>query len=1326
MAAKRYAVVLSDVHIGNGAPTCWYQSAVHDRQLTDALAWILARREVIREVVLLGDLFDVWTYPPSQRPPSMSEIIAANGTLLRSSGALAAVVRALPGQVRLLLGNHDGTLTRADIDTLNRSLGGDASRGERIELIQAPCRVVTGASGARTVFSHGHHWCMFNAPDARSRWNTIPVGHFVTRAIGYQLSKTLKPGETAADRRESGSPNGVNLGAALASWNRRDDLAAFLLSYICRVTGMPETERIVMPGGSTTTVQEAKRVYNGLFAKWVKSEGRALDAMRAAAADWSGEDLAWFAQRLALRTASDLAVMGHTHAPVGGLTVSPTNYVNSGYECVARPDASTKQFTFTQVDLETATAQVLAVTTAGVVPARAPAMPSVIRRPWMDYSCYARIENRSDRPLRLVRWSKDASSYWVVPPPLWIQPRSRADIWVQDTIGTRGSGGRFTYSDGTRTLEFALACPTGVSSNVVRSPVPGFRTRTGSSPWRTGGVNWFGHPVQARFFVEAVRPAGLVPAAGRPRGEAEVHDFELPPATGGGPIAARILWPALGFPAVIAPRPAPQGPPGAQHSLCVLLLTDRPTLTAEDAARHLRIVPWDQRTRRQVGPTFGPSELTVRSGARLERPQNDNHGAAVVFGGDRYESSIAASLSLAVRGFYAKQGLRHLHEIRVSEQASGRLADGQYHVLWNGSTPSGLSDEMRMLVDRFAVPRRKGLPAKTEAEKFWLRHNLGFLIDEYRCEYGALHPPYREPQKRFTEVLHPVFVRRETGSLKIAHLTDTHVDVRNDVYEENLRLAPSPPMWTAGGQLFHQGVPVQFNNWNRSFCRLYEDAKRDAKAILITGDLIDYGRGHMGLVNGGRHRHELGRDDRYHVDRNWFLLYYLLAAGGRYTEPVYTSLGNHDWRINPYPPFAPETPGPTSFVHNYERFDNPVRRESLKEILRIAHGPGHDKAFAYPDLDLSRIARGAVGYAAGNLDFPGSPVHTVVDSVLWYLLLINPFLDYAFPHPGGQQVLMLDWAEQEELFNTAKPGGPRAASSLTPLQEWHVKAFVGSAGRAKLIGIHAPPLGPYPAVDRRRPAARREDLQAGPPHVPAGGQRKGRPAHDHGDPVGERALSHLGRVRLLRAPAGLVHPRGRERRLRRPHGPLGPHPSLRPARRLFPRGRSPDASDAVGEPRGGAGRQGGQGVEAQEPPVAALRQHDVRRAAGQLLRRPVARRGSGLVAGDARRGRDDRVRVPPAAPDPAAARTAAADTRGGPLLAALRGMSHDRPPGGIDAPPGWISSDDVSAQRAGRRVARRRQRVRARATSYPVSSPRPLGAPAAASRRTPAGRSSPR
>jgi hypothetical protein len=535
-------------------------------------------------------------------------------------------------------------------------------------------------------------------------------------------------------------------------------------------------------------------------------------------------------------------------------------------------------------------------------------------------------------------------------------------------------------------------------------------------------------------------------------------------------IAARILWPALGFPAVIAPRPAPQGPSGVQHSLCLLLLSDRPALTAEDAARHVRIVPWDERTRRQAAPAFRASELTVRSGATLERPQRDKQGRAVSFGGDRYERCIVASLSRAVRDFYARQGLRHLHEIRVSEAASGRLADGQYHVLWNGSTASGPSDEMRLLVDRFAVPRRGRLTADTEAERRWLQQNRQFLIDEYRFDYGALHPPHQaeDPQRRYTEVLHPVFVRREPGSLRIAHITDTHVDVRSDVYEANLRKAPAAAqMWSSRGQLFHQGVPVQFNNWNRSFACLYGDAKRDARAILLTGDLIDYGRGHVGLINGGRHRHELGLDHRYHPDRNWFLFYYLLASGGRYTQPVYTSLGNHDWRLNPYPPFAPGAPNPEALIHNYKRFDNAARRGSLKRIIEIAHGPGHDKKLIYPTIDLATVGRAAFHYAAGNLDIPGSPLHTTTESVIWYLLLINPFLDYAFPHPGGQQVLMLDWAEDEKLFDYDEPRtwrgfGERPANSLTPLQQWHVDSFVRSTGRAKVIGVHAPVLGPFP------------------------------------------------------------------------------------------------------------------------------------------------------------------------------------------------------------------------------------------------------------------------
>ena len=38
-----------------------------------------------------------------------------------------------------------------------------------------------------------------------------------------------------------------------------------------------------------------------------------------------------------------------------------------------------------------------------------------------------------------------------------------------------------------------------------------------------------------------------------------------------------------------------------------------------------------------------------------------------------------------------------------------------------------------------------------------------------------------------------------------------------------------------------------YNNWNRSFVRVYDDAKRDSDVVLLTGDLIDYGRGHWGV-----------------------------------------------------------------------------------------------------------------------------------------------------------------------------------------------------------------------------------------------------------------------------------------------------------------------------------------------------------------------------------------------------------------------------------------------------------------------------------------------
>jgi hypothetical protein len=114
-----------------------------------------------------------------------------------------------------------------------------------------------------------------------------------------------------------------------------------------------------------------------------------------------------------------------------------------------------------------------------------------------------------------------------------------------------------------------------------------------------------------------------------------------------------------------------------------------------------------------------------------------------------------------------------------------------------------------------------------------------------------------------------------------------------------------------------------------------------------------------------------------------------------------------------------------------------------------------------------------------TMNVEGTPSQTTVASVEWYLLSINPFFDYAFTLPNQHRVLMLDWAELENvLFPIIEKGrsrpymvwqaseaadpGPKAKSSVTPLQQNLVTGFLKMPGHSKVIGVHAPPIGPYP------------------------------------------------------------------------------------------------------------------------------------------------------------------------------------------------------------------------------------------------------------------------
>jgi hypothetical protein len=514
---------------------------------------------------------------------------------------------------------------------------------------------------------------------------------------------------------------------------------------------------------------------------------------------------------------------------------------------------------------------------------------------------------------------------------------------------------------------------------------------------------------------------------------------------------ARILWPALGFPEVVTAGPGQD----SATAIDILFVSEVPPsqMTAEIVAHHLRYVPWSDRHTRYQEPHPGNSflasqievkEVPIVAGDALSHQLHFAHGG------------VQAGLAKSVLSFYKKAGLEYLYEARVAAAASfgSPTKMVQYQLFWinrkRSDTSRHISDEMRMLIEKHAKKTRFGNDGVPQLKYMEKSNSTSGFLDEYEFDYnraGGGAGPER------TEVLHPLFVLPpgKQAHLDVGHLTDMHVDIRIDRLPE--MLAPA--------------ARKKYNNFNDNFVELYEDARKYCDALLMTGDLVDYGRGYYGRPsttydssgNQTSRKHNFGSDNSYWRDRNWFLFYKLLASGDKtYAKPVYTILGNHDWRLHPYHSLASDGPSPEDYG---------LTRKELED----AHGPtegGHG---------------GNTWYGPDTLD--STPVYTAIESIKWYLLLINPFLDYTFTYPGEYPMLMLDWAKNEKLimardehpdpskikkdflqdtlakFNRTKVPSPIARDSLSTLQKNLVGWFCKHKAKAKIFGIHAPIVGAY-------------------------------------------------------------------------------------------------------------------------------------------------------------------------------------------------------------------------------------------------------------------------
>lgn len=381
MAARRL-VYLSDVHIGANAPVNWYQQSVHEPYLAAVLTYLRDTASEIDELIVLGDLFDLWTYLPTQRPASFNDVLLANPKIFGGAGEaglLREVLAALGDRATFMNGNHDMTVTQADLNQISGKNGAVLQRID--QMTYAP-----KGGGGKVVCTHGHIFSVFCAPFAGGLLGTLPIGYFVTRLAAQwdkqQIDENPHKYRSVADMPNAGTPTGwsfsrKNVDRILDGiLHGQEGLAELLFDVIIGDSADKQRrQKFIMPNGGAPDAPNAydlaRTTYKDSYDAWVAWADRYPDIFGDPTFDPPGpfalgkvdfdDSLLHFAKILG--ESHKVVVMGHTHAPEDERDTpryihpfEKSLYVNCGFNCPSKPDMfrpdNPKHPTFVELEVD--------------------------------------------------------------------------------------------------------------------------------------------------------------------------------------------------------------------------------------------------------------------------------------------------------------------------------------------------------------------------------------------------------------------------------------------------------------------------------------------------------------------------------------------------------------------------------------------------------------------------------------------------------------------------------------------------------------------------------------------------------------------------------------------------------------------------------------------------------------------------------------------------------------------------------------------------------------------------------------------------------------
>jgi UDP-2,3-diacylglucosamine pyrophosphatase LpxH len=310
MAERTKTRFIGDIHMGDersftaSHPYGWFNDNI--KILTQFLDEQLTTKD-LKELVILGDLFDQWVVPVEYDPiTSLNKICSysANKDVISRLKKLAENTEI---KLSYVLGNHDMGVSPSNISATRKFL---YKTFPGIQVLGKPDVPLGVFRVGNLAAEHGNRYCLFNAPDPGSTPGDtyLPLGYFISRMVAHKVMTTGTEEDPL-----------MILANLIRNLILDANFISAVIEAIAKDTNLPLKDGKIITKGipgypAAITVEEVKNRFSNLLKQWERTPENKISSLQAIGGDTG--DLYTAAKTVYFSGWNpdvDIVIFGHTH-----------------------------------------------------------------------------------------------------------------------------------------------------------------------------------------------------------------------------------------------------------------------------------------------------------------------------------------------------------------------------------------------------------------------------------------------------------------------------------------------------------------------------------------------------------------------------------------------------------------------------------------------------------------------------------------------------------------------------------------------------------------------------------------------------------------------------------------------------------------------------------------------------------------------------------------------------------------------------------------------------------------------------------------------------